>query len=642
MKKLYQIILLSLLFITKVSADGSMRIEVEVYNGPLSKSIEVQKTELVSTVNITSHVLGNLTRAIHISQCRLGCFGSKVELDDDKSTGDTFERCSKDTVNSNFPYSSRTDIDEKLKNLAVSDMFPSETRKLLPEIFPIKNYKQLSPHRSGTKYAELNRDYYEKNGMTQFYWTKDMAAIPTKNNDAKHQVCPLLSDVKFNTLHVLNYIKRTGIVGCREDLVENVSNNGQMNKESMECLTQIANVGKLLSEGAEHWAATQVAVMPTSKRTRISIARAAVTAAELGNELTARADAIIKQEKGADLAELLPTSVFLRDSEGTDYLNMFEWLNATPRKNRQWSTQSRTRMIERLINDNNWSKINTAFAQGKGKVNMVFAKDDIGNWNLKNYDNDPSEMLDAYKIIGTNLFTSAAKLAKKMTSVDNVIDNIAGVQQSVQQGQNLVFGANANIDDNIANTMESRIKQRIESTYREYEGQIKLLNTKITELEDLLKTKQKQIDNTDKKFSDIDKEFTAKKSKITKLEIKLEESQEKYKTANEQVNTQQPTNEQYDTFVTASNDLANIQAELSIAKTELANFEEQNKASIEEQQKLIAEVTTIKTELTAKQDKLVQLPNQAVLVIEEILNNYHSSLTALQESMVENLAPNKS
>lgn len=618
MKTLLIGFLLNLVFISIVYATSSMRIEVEVYNGPLSKSIEVQKAELVGTTNITEHVLANLTRAIHVSECRLGCFGDKVKINKSEELGENFSRCSTAKIDlSAFPYSNMTDVQESLSKVDEHAIYPQQIRQLYPELFPEKRTHMLSPH-------------YEDN---IFYWIQDIASIPTKNNDARHQVCPQLADVKLNVLNVLDYMARTKVVHCRDKLLADNSGDQALSADSLTCLSQIANIGKLLTEGAEHWATTQVAILPSNKRTRIAIARTAVTAAELGNEISARADAIIKQERGADFSELLPTSVFLRDSEGTDYLNMFEWLDATPRNTRNWPTQSRTRMIERLINDNNWSRVNTAFAQGRGKVNMVFVKDDIGNWNLKSYDNDPREMLQAYKQIGTNLFASAAKLATNVTKGKDVVEKLAGVQQVTQQGENMLFAANNSANNNIAEKMEVRTKERINNTYKQYSEQMAATDQKIENLTNEIETKNTElIEHADEIKILLDNQ-NSKKNAITSSQVELYK-----KEADLNVFLKNsPDGNIADKDKHSDLVVAVFQAEkdLAVDKEALESFNAENQEKLQQHQKLTADIIQLKTKLTSEQKKLNSLPDKAILIIEEILNSHKSNLKALQENIIE-------
>ena len=50
-------------------------------------------------------------------------------------------------------------------------------------------------------------------------------------------------------------------------------------------------------------------------------------------------------------------------------------------------------MVEQLIGDTYWAPVNHVFASGQGKVRMAYVKDEIGNWNLKNFDNSRSKSI---------------------------------------------------------------------------------------------------------------------------------------------------------------------------------------------------------------------------------------------------------
>ncbi|MEJ6475556.1 hypothetical protein [Pseudoalteromonas piscicida] len=641
------------IFLSTALADASMRIEVEVYNGPLSKSIEVQKAELIGTVNITAHVLANLTRAIHVSECRLGCFGSKKKKSQTKKAGEgsqgeagegsqgeagegsqgkaeegsqgkaeeggsyLLSQCSSE-VNSNLTLldQSLSEIKEHLNHVDMNIVFPKQIKRLYPEIFPIKDYTTLS--------------------LGKESWRQEMVSIPTNNDDALHHVCPQLADVKFNVLNVLNYIAQSRVADCRAILLDDESGDGNLTPDSLTCLSQIANVGKLMTEGAEHWATTQVAILPNNKRTRIAIARTAVTVAELGNELIARADAIIKQEKGVDFAELLPTSVFLRDSEGTDYLNMFEWLDATPRTTKTWPIQSRTRMIERLINDNNWSKINTAFAQGDGKTSMVFVKDRIGNWNLKNYDNNPTEMLQAYKTIGTNLFTSAAKLATKVTTGSDVIQNLANVQQVTQQGENMLFAANDSHSDDVAEKMESRTKARINNTYNAYVERMAIAKNNIMQITEELESKEQALLSSANNIKDIISKQKEMENEVNQNEFTLQLAQQKLdKFLSKYPDGNIPSHDIKRAHSDLEAEVDSHEGRLARSKDALESYNTKHKDQLAKQDALANEVSRLKIKLENEKTTFDALPNEALLVIEEILDSHGANLKALQHSIAE-------
>lgn len=630
----------SFIFVFKAGAESSMRIEVEVYDGPLSKTLEIQKSELIGTLNLSSHVIENMMRAIHISECRLGCFGTRAGHEN----SELLNQCSPSNIEGGPNWS----IPSTMKNLSAlkgdtqenpQQQYVQDFSKMLEQILPSKNSRRLSI----LKLDKEIKDDTNPNDLfdLDIFDYHDSFVIPTKNEDAVHQVCPQLFDVKHNLLNVLAYMHKSldfdnseSMFLCRKHLL-NASDN--TDPKAQECLTKMANLGQLLSQGAEHWATTQIAVLPNSRRARIEIARAAIIAAELGNEITARADAIIRQQESEEAYELMPTSFYLRDSEGTDYLNLFEWLDATPRKDKKWSTQSRTRMIERLINDNNWSKVNTAFARGDGKTSMVFVKDNIGNWNLKNYDNDPSQMLDNYREVGTNLLDSAAKLATGVSSADNILNHLAGVQNSTKEAQNLLFGNASNASSNsLSDNLESQIRARVTATYQQYAELIKAADIR----RDTLK---KQINDVDKFLETMNKEFekySSQKQESSELiavsQNKLRQKQSELNDVRTLLDSETPktlsTLEKYNQI---SESIAQLEGEVSSQTEELESFI----ASNSEKEKQLLELTDKKQGLTQEHqtnDNIIErLPLEAIAVIEQILQLHQQNINAIKSSFLE-------
>ena len=121
----------------------------------------------------------------------------------------------------------------------------------------------------------------------------------------------------------------------------------------------------------------------------------------------------------------LPLSDHLRDSSPTDFLNLYVWnraVNIAPFPDLIYhpysslnseGTADRVRAIERLFADNYWSKINTVYASGQGEFGTALIKDDLGNWNLKSFDNDPTELLKAYGQLTRAGIKSAIELVGK-------------------------------------------------------------------------------------------------------------------------------------------------------------------------------------------------------------------------------------
>jgi len=192
-------------------------------------------------------------------------------------------------------------------------------------------------------------------------------------------------------------------------------------------MTRIAEASIRLKAKAGGWAVATAAFMPDSYAVRISTSNFMVTAAEYANQLSSHADALLQQMAGVDRREL-PMSVLLRDTTPTQFLNTYVWNRAAApalsidqvyRPGSAFSseeTRDRVRVVERLYADHHWTRINTAFATGQGEAAMAFIKDDIGNWNLKSFDNDPSELLRAYRNMGFAGLDMATKAIANMAS----------------------------------------------------------------------------------------------------------------------------------------------------------------------------------------------------------------------------------
>jgi hypothetical protein len=70
------------------------------------------------------------------------------------------------------------------------------------------------------------------------------------------------------------------------------------------------------------------------------------------------------------------------------------------------------------------------------------------------------------------------------------------------------------------------------------------------------------------------------------------------------------------------------------ALSELERFKVEHQQVISERSSLVAEIENIKTSIEGQQQLHAQLPDQAVLVIEEILNNYQTTISSVQKTMV--------
>lgn len=158
-------------------------------------------------------------------------------------------------------------------------------------------------------------------------------------------------------------------------------------------------------------------VLPTDDRLKIDMTKVAHLSAEFANQLTARANALNAQlgPDGIDRRSL-PTGQYLRDTQPTAFLEAYEWLDASVEGPDDVSTADRIRIVKHLFADDNWSRINQVYASGVGNTSMAFIRDDIGNWNLKSFTNDPTKLTKAYSDLGGELIEAGVKLAKKVAA----------------------------------------------------------------------------------------------------------------------------------------------------------------------------------------------------------------------------------
>lgn len=367
-----------------LDASASMRVEVEVYKGPLSKEMSIQFAELAGVLDDSKRGLEILHANMTVSAARLGC-----AIGDGRTGGPNKGKLS------NQPEKSK----RELKSLGDKSLW-STLFKPKPEDRTVLNYENAVklPGGSGKNLVDIPKDegvpdrngYIFCNTLAQILIdTEDtFSAFPTNHNNF-HTNCP--------KIHA-------------------PSTPGTNHGQCVQGLQDIAEFGARLAQRAEYWATEHVATMPDNIRLQIEMANFAQFVKNYGNQLVSRADALVKQVAGARgvgiARQQLANSVFLRDSSPTSYLNLYRWNKAAVDREEDGVTvEDRTRMVDQLVADTYWSKVNTVFAAGQGDVSMALIKDDVGNWNLKSFDNSPGELLNAYKDAGLAAVKSAVELA---------------------------------------------------------------------------------------------------------------------------------------------------------------------------------------------------------------------------------------
>ena len=345
-----------------LSGSSSMRVEVEVYKGPLAYEKEIQGAQLEAKLEDTQRAARNLLDNHEITLCRMGC-------------------------NTNLLESPVSHVPVYARRNGVAAIFS----------------QGIQEPRLSHSCAELH-------------------ARPdnTTTETDRHRYCPIVSALWRETKEVIAHIAsilpddpRENWILVKDLLAEEGTSDAAKNARNtrMEKFLEAARLGENMKARANYWATAHAAVVPESTRVRIVLAQHAQFASAYGNQLNARADALMKQERGAGRLEVLrdqfSTGIYLRDSDTTAYLNLNDWNKAAVERDGVSATD-RIRIVEQLVRDSQWSKVNTVFAAGQGETHVALIKDDIGNWNIKSFDNKPGELVNAYKDTGLAVLKKVA------------------------------------------------------------------------------------------------------------------------------------------------------------------------------------------------------------------------------------------
>lgn len=138
-------------------------------------------------------------------------------------------------------------------------------------------------------------------------------------------------------------------------------------KEAEKLVRDVAKFSMQLKAKAFYWAEAHVPSAPPNRTIRIIMAGIANIASEYSNQLESHSDALMLQLAGTDRSNL-PLSVYIRNTEPTNFLNLYSWNRATAPALltdmifhpfdafSSEETSDRVRVIERLFADYNWAK----------------------------------------------------------------------------------------------------------------------------------------------------------------------------------------------------------------------------------------------------------------------------------------------
>ncbi|MEX5217258.1 MAG: hypothetical protein NW701_05480 [Nitrospira sp.] len=388
MGKLWVLIPLILLSCAACQSSASMRIDVEVYKGPLSKEPMVQFADLLGFLDEVKRGLEDMndfTNAVALNKDFNNLLKTRPKASELEKGCQGSER---------KPLAKQFDfVCDTLKEL--------ETNKSLAELFDDSAARWCDGLDAEGAWDQI--DYFD---------------------------CIVLRKLRLSNDQLV-----LSIGTYKTDLERALEHRDRDRVEAL--LTGLSRFSGSMRKHPFSWTIPGTAGQTPNFKVRIAMVVYIVGTAEYGNQIHARIDALMKQlaDGGYDRREL-PLSVYISDTEPTDFVHLFDQWDAATDRSWAWPTvvaidgtvKDRINMVKRLFADHHWSKINTAYASGWGKTKMAFIKDDIGNWNLKSFDNAPEELLNAYADFAKTTVEKAGKLAMDIhtggsaSTIESLID----------------------------------------------------------------------------------------------------------------------------------------------------------------------------------------------------------------------------
>ena len=346
-----------------ISGAAMMRVEVEVYKGPVGQSREIQIGEL-------SALLAEAVRAMH----------------DWKNGAKDLEQAVKGPCKSG-----------SYRDCAILRQAIGSAADVAAAICHLNSYAlpTRKPASGGT------------------IWSYDSCAAVEGQFPPPDSVKPWLADTKIGASPTADEI--TG--------------------EYAEYSRRVSIITSQMQIVANRLVGSTIGYVPKRKEIRHAITSLEFLLGELSNNISARNSTLqkvlsrcinttnndshgqsgLQNDECSYVAQKLPTGDYLRDVDPSRFMDAFGWFNAAFDTTGTGALvrRNRTRVIQALADDYYWEKVNEVYASGQGDVSMAFIKDELGNWNLKSYTNDPAKLLAAYRNAGNAALSTVAKLARR-------------------------------------------------------------------------------------------------------------------------------------------------------------------------------------------------------------------------------------
>lgn len=396
------------------SGSAAMRIEVEVYKGPLSEEPELQFARLLGDLYEARKGIietENVTRAIIANQDFKGALNGNTDSWPLPRIGQ------QDSIAAEVQ-SAIDEVGREVDKL----QGPTDDQKMQLK----KKFLEVAVKRNNAEQIDRLCKYVKPTGFwgqIDHFDCLILITLASETEDLRERVNAIDRDFP-------GWISQDGEAA----LLIPSGEPSEWKKKVESFLNRVSRLAAVMKDKAFRWAIASTAGQALDFKIRIATVNSIVVASEYSNQLEARADALRKQmigQTGRDRRELTP-SAFLREAEPTDFVHLYDWYDASSdqallgivstaravgsslfwNESSAFSVEDRIKVVDRLFGNRYWSKINTVYASGRGKVSMAFVKDDVGNWNLKSFDNDPEELLKAYNDFAIKAIKKAAEIAQ--------------------------------------------------------------------------------------------------------------------------------------------------------------------------------------------------------------------------------------
>lgn len=486
------------------TGDASMRIDVEVYKGPIAQEPDIQWGKLHGYISETEQSLEQLAVGIRaqiigkiLPTAKLATMTNPFALTESAKKKDQArialikdllkhlvkenELTATEFLSGKLPkfFDLNVSLGTACKDPFLDQTADAAARYMLTESNIENNILQNIPSSEKFSADEGLRDVFILNGVL-----RDTCRMHEIAFDLKESADDWGIEYKKLTKSLNDSTSDTPLENSEALTRRSIA----LRRQLRSVLQQAASDAGRFKVKSAFWAFTGTLNTSTDKKIRQIPVSLQLIGGEYERRITSAANALLAQMDYADRREV-PISTLLADSNPTAFINQILWYDvAGTRLNNDELfsdsySQDRVRALEAIYTDDTWSRINTVHASGAGDVSMALIKDEIGNWNLKNFDQDTTQLVSTYKGVGLAALRTATTLMSggATTAASNVsnVQKLVGLANQVALGSG---GAGAAAGNAQLEALRSNLIRQLEDLAQEADRDLVKLAVEVAEL----------------------------------------------------------------------------------------------------------------------------------------------------------------